>query len=131
MANGQFMVVPADGIAPGQAVGRVELYDENGDPWQPGGDGPATVAWADVTGKPASFPSAWGDITGKPSTFPSAWEDVTGKPATFPSDPDAWGDITGKPSTFPPATHTHTIAQVDGLQTILDDYEARITALEP
>src|SRR5699024_11818399 len=91
-------------------------------------------AWEDVTGKPATFPSdpdAWGDITGKPTSFPSAWEDVTGKPSTFPSDPDAWGDITGKPSTFPPSTHTHTIAQVDGLQTILDDYEARITALEP
>ena len=32
----------------------------------------------------------------------------------------AWGDVTGKPSTFPPAAHTHTIAQVTGLQGALD-----------
>lgn len=33
----------------------------------------------------------------------------------------AWSDITGKPSTYPPAAHTHTISQVDGLQTALDN----------
>jgi len=32
----------------------------------------------------------------------------------------AWADITGKPSTFPPSTHGHVIADVTGLQTILD-----------
>lgn len=33
----------------------------------------------------------------------------------------AWADITGKPSTFPPASHTHVIADVTGLQTALDN----------
>jgi hypothetical protein len=33
----------------------------------------------------------------------------------------AWSDVTGKPSTYPPAAHTHTISQVDGLQTALDN----------
>lgn len=32
----------------------------------------------------------------------------------------AWGDVSGKPTTFPPSTHTHTIAQVTGLQDELD-----------
>lgn len=32
----------------------------------------------------------------------------------------SWGDITGKPSTFPPASHTHEIEDVNGLQSALD-----------
>ena len=32
----------------------------------------------------------------------------------------AWGNITGKPSTFPPDAHTHTVANVTGLQAALD-----------
>lgn len=40
------------------------------------------------------------------------------------SGPTAWGDVTGKPATFPPATHTHTIANVTGLQTALDGKQA-------
>lgn len=32
----------------------------------------------------------------------------------------AWTDVTGKPSSFPPASHTHPISQVDGLQDALD-----------
>lgn len=43
----------------------------------------------------------------------------------------SWADVEGKPSTFAPAAHTHTIAQVTGLQAIHDDFEARIAALEP
>lgn len=31
-----------------------------------------------------------------------------------------WADVTGKPSTFPPSSHTHTIANVTGLQAALD-----------
>jgi len=41
-----------------------------------------------------------------------------------------WEDVTGKPTAFPPATHTHTIAQVTGLQDILDDLETRLSAVE-
>src|SRR5690606_16796268 len=32
----------------------------------------------------------------------------------------SWADVTGKPTTFAPSTHTHTIAQVTGLQAELD-----------
>jgi hypothetical protein len=60
-----------------------------------------SVAWSDVSGKPAGFTPAahqhdWtADITGKPSTFPPAVHS------------HAWVDVTGKPSTFPPAVHSH------------------------
>ena len=42
----------------------------------------------------------------------------------------AWGDVSGKPSTFPPATHTHDIADVTGLQAIITDLTDRIAVLE-
>lgn len=84
MAVGQFEIVSKSAPTPGQSVGRVSFFDENGDPIDIGG-GTVSVAW---------------------------------------------GDVTGKPSTFPPASHTHDIADVSGLQAIIDDYETRIAALE-
>ena len=42
----------------------------------------------------------------------------------------AWADVTGKPTDFPPATHTHAVADVTGLQGIINDLTDRITALE-
>ena len=42
----------------------------------------------------------------------------------------SWEDVTGKPSTFPPATHTHSIADVTGLQAALNDLSARLDAIE-
>jgi hypothetical protein len=42
----------------------------------------------------------------------------------------SWSGITGKPSTFPPATHTHDIANVNGLQNALDALQAEIDALK-
>ena len=32
----------------------------------------------------------------------------------------AWDDIDGKPETFIPASHTHTISDIEGLQDALD-----------
>ena len=32
----------------------------------------------------------------------------------------AWDDVTGKPTTFTPAAHTHSIADIEGLQEALD-----------
>lgn len=55
MATGQFYVVAKDDLTPGQAVGRVALFNEDGTPWSPGGDGPVSVAWGDVTDKPSSY----------------------------------------------------------------------------
>lgn len=45
-----------------------------------------------------------------------AWADVTGKPATFPPEAHAhaWADLTsGVPATFPPEAHTHAAADVN------------------
>ena len=36
------------------------------------------------------------------------------------ADSVPWDGVTGKPSTFPPASHTHEMAQVNGLQAALD-----------
>jgi baseplate upper protein BppU/tail-like repeat protein/tail fiber-like repeat protein len=55
-----------------------------------------------------------------PITHTHLWADITDKPTTFPTDPIAWDDVTGKPATFVPSAHTHTIADVTGLQTELD-----------
>lgn len=71
----QFEVVAGDARA-GQFTAKVVLVDADGNQVDLGGDGgPVVVAWADVTGKPA---------------------------------------------TFAPATHTHTVANVTGLQAALD-----------
>ena len=35
-----------------------------------------------------------------------------------------WDSVSGKPSTFPPATHTHAVADVTGLQAALDGKSA-------
>lgn len=43
-----------------------------------------------------------------------AWDDVTGKPATFPpaGHEHSWNNITDKPSVFPPDTHTHHASNI-------------------
>lgn len=46
------------------------------------------------------------------------------------SSPVTWAEITGKPSTFTPSTHTHTIADITGLEARLAAAEAKIEVLE-
>jgi len=58
---------------------------------EPGSDGQVLVL---VDGEPA-----WGDAVGGVSS---------------------WNDLTDKPATFPPAAHSHTVANVTGLQSALD-----------
>ena len=83
-ATKQVKVVSAAAPVPGQGFETTAFFDADGNPVSIGG-GDASVAWADVTGKHATFPAA---------------------------------------------THTHTVAQVTGLQAIIDGYETRIAALE-
>lgn len=72
----QFVVVPAEAVDESQALGRIAFFDADGNPLDVAGGGEAaTVAWADVSGKPTEFT---------------------------------------------PAAHTHTIAEVEGLQDALD-----------
>lgn len=86
-------------------------------------DAAPSLAWVDITGKPATYP---------PATHGHAIADVTGlqaaldgKSATTHSH--SWAQITSKPTTFAPSTHAHTIAQVTGLQAALDDKQAATT----
>src|SRR5699024_6504991 len=47
-------------------------------------------------------------------------------PGAGDSSPVAWGDVTGKPSTFTPATHSHEIEDVNGLESRLAAIEAAL-----
>lgn len=82
-------------------------------------DGKAAVehthTWDEVTGKP-DLASTWEQVKDKPDAFPTTWDEVKGKPSTFPS---TWDGVKGKPATYPPAPHTHTTAQVTGLDDAL------------
>ena len=49
-----------------------------------------------------------------------AWAEITGKPATFPPTvPIAWADISGEPSTYPPSAHSHLAADLPAPPTTL------------
>lgn len=80
-----------------------------------------------MTPKPISFTQTPDDYDGP---LPEQFAIVGGLPGAGEPVAVAWADVTGKPATFPPASHTHTVANVTGLQAILDDYESRIAALE-
>ncbi|HAT6624270.1 TPA: hypothetical protein JAL21_000587 [Corynebacterium striatum] len=44
-----------------------------------------------------------------------SWDDISGKPDLA----STWEQVKGKPATYPPAPHTHTTAQVEGLDDAL------------
>ena len=98
--------------------------------------------WSDIDDKPAAFPPSahthpvgdveglqaaldgkaavehthtWDEVTGKPD-LASTWEQVKDKPEAFPT---TWDEVKGKPAAFPPEAHTHTTAQVTGLDAAL------------
>ena len=74
-------------------------------------------------------PVSWSSVTGKPATFPPTIG-TTATTAKAGNYVPTYAEITGKPETFAPETHTHTIANVTGLQALLDDLEARLATLE-
>lgn len=55
-----------------------------------------SVAWVNVSGRPASMPAS--DVY--------AWAKASSKPGY------SWGEISGKPSTFAPSSHTHKWAEI-------------------
>lgn len=54
------------------------------------------------------------------------WDAIEGKPSTFPT---TWNEISGKPSTFPPATHSHAISDITGLNDAINGMQQSISAL--
>lgn len=68
----------------------------------------------------------WDNVQNKPSTYPTTWEKVDGKPNVFPT---TWGSVEGKPQTFPPSTHSHNIADINGLSTEIEELTNDISGL--
>jgi hypothetical protein len=84
--------------------GDVLTYDGDTDEWIAQAVAAASVAWADVTGKPSVF---------TPDTHTHAWGDIT----------------SGVPSTFAPSAHNHTIKQE--LSGFIESPEAKTYVLTP
>lgn len=82
------------------------------------GGGGGASSWDEITGKPDIFPTNWDNVAGKPTSYPSTWGEVTGKPENYPTN---WASISDKPTTFPPSTHYHSIANINGLSTELEE----------
>jgi hypothetical protein len=98
----------------------------------------APLASPALTGTPTAPTAAAGASTTQIATTAFVQAAITGlgtgdmAKATYDSDNDGkvdaaeaadsvpWAGITGRPSTFAPATHSHSIAQVTGLQGALD-----------
>ena len=98
----------------------------------------APIASAALTGSPTAPTAATGTNTTQIATTAFVQQEITGFGAgdmarsVYDTDNDGkvdaaeaadsvpWAGVTGKPTSFTPATHSHTIAQVTGLQTALD-----------
>ena len=59
--------------------------------------GTISTDWANVSGKPASFPTTWTDVQSKPTSFPSSWDQISGKPSLYPSNPTI-SEVSGLPT---------------------------------
>lgn len=68
----------------------------------------------------------WDNVQNKPSTYPTTWEKVDGKPENYPTN---WASINDKPTTFPPSTHSHSISDINGLSTELEELTNDISGL--
>lgn len=98
------------GTAPNQTLG---LTIPRGDKGDKGDRGPVSTV-PGPTGKSAYQYAVEGGYTGTEQQFAEA----------VVPDVIAWPDVEDKPTAFPPETHTHTQAQVDGLDDRLDAIEA-------
>lgn len=86
-------------------------------PVGPPGPAATVIAWANITGRPATFsPSFHTHVAADVTDFATAVAAV--------SPPVDWNSLTGKPATFPPSGHIHPIAEVNGLQAALNAKQA-------
>lgn len=110
-----------------EGTGRWEYW--TGSAWT---DLAPSVTWADITGKPSTYPAAphahaFADLTATPASFPPAphahdaadLNTGTVNIARLPvgtasgtvaagSHSHSWNSITGKPSSYPPSSHSHS-----------------------
>lgn len=68
----------------------------------------------------------WDNVQNKPSTYPTTWEKVDGKPNVFPTN---WASISDKPTSFPHSAHSHSITDINGLSTELEELTNDISGL--
>jgi hypothetical protein len=68
----------------------------------------------------------WDTVQNKPSTYPTTWEKVDGKPNVFPTN---WENIEDIPANFPPSSHPHSISNINGLSTELEELTNDISGL--
>lgn len=54
------------------------------------------------------------------------WDNVQNKPSTYPT---TWEKVDGKPTTFPPSSHSHSISNINGLSTELEELTNDISGL--
>lgn len=54
------------------------------------------------------------------------WDNVQNKPSTYPA---TWEKVDGKPNVFPPSTHSHSINNINGLNTELEELTNDISGL--
>lgn len=111
--------VPA-GIEPGTDNGEYWAYT-----YKAGGEASA-IDWDNVQNKPSTYPTTWEKVDGKPTSYPSTWGEVTGKPENYPTN---WASINDKPTTFSPSTHSHSISDINGLSTELEELTNDISGL--
>ncbi len=69
-----------------------------------------------LDGQHGTYYREWANLTGKPATFPPdahthAFASLTGIPATATRWP-AWEEVTNKPATFPATAHNHDAAAI-------------------
>lgn len=108
-----------------------------------GGSGGGSVAWSDVTGKPAVIGAGATQAEARAAIGAGTSDLEIGTTATTAKAGNyapAWGDVTGKPTTFPPAAHAATLVNVaadatNGVaagdaQAVISALAARIKALE-
>lgn len=125
--------VPA-GIEPGTDNGEYWAYtyraggEASAIDWDNVQNKPSTypTTWEKVDGKPDVFPTNWDNVAGKPTSYPSTWGEVTGKPENYPTN---WASISDKPTTFPPSSHSHSISNINGLNTELEELTNDISGL--
>ena len=106
-------------LGTGQSISVADIISGSG--------GGGAVAWADITGKPATFPPVIGTTatTAKAGNYVPAWSEITSKPTTFAPVPATASVVGGVKAAATQAASTAT--DVAGLVT---DFNALLTKLK-
>lgn len=108
-----------------------------------GGGGGGSVAWSDVTGKPAVIGAGATQAAARTAIGAGTSDLAIGTTATTAKAGNytpAWADVTGKPTSFAPSAHAATLVNVaadatngvsaGNAQAVISALAARIKALE-